>query len=331
MKNRLEQLFQHQTFTQEEAKSLLMDLVYSNHSNSQIAACITAFNMRKITIEELAGFRDALLECATTVDLSEFNPMDVCGTGGDGKNTFNISTLTAFTVAGAGINVAKHGNYAASSVSGSSNVLDYLGINFTSNIDQLKKQLDQAGICFMHAPLFHPALKKVAPIRKELGVKTFFNMLGPLVHPAQPKIQLAGVFNLELARMYQYLLERNVELNFSIVHSLDGCDELSLIQPAKVFNRTSERWLAAKDFGYSAITETDLYGGQSIADAATLFMRVLNGEGTVAQNQVVLANSAIAIQTYLPLLNIQQALELAENSLLQGNALKKFNHLKTLS
>ena len=236
------------------------------------------------------------MELCLAVDLSDYNPIDLCGTGGDGKDTFNISTLASFVTAGAGIKVTKHGNYGVSSKCGSSNVMEFLGIKFSNEADFLKKSIDEAGICVLHAPLFHPAMKNVAPIRRELAVKTFFNMLGPMVNPAFPKNQMVGVFNLELARMYGYLYQ-NTDKNFTVLHALDGYDEISLTGDTKTISNTSEGILAPRDFGVQKITQEEIIGGDDVAESAQIFMQILQGKGTEAQNNVVCANAGVAIAT----------------------------------
>lgn len=281
--------------------------------------------MRGVTTEELIGFRDALLELCRRVDLSDFDTIDLCGTGGDEKNTFNISTLASFVVAGAGVKVSKHGNYGVSSVSGSSNVLEHLGYTFKNDPDELKRELDKAGICFMHAPLFHPAMKTVAPIRKELGIKTFFNMLGPMVNPAFPKNQMVGVFSLELARMYQYIYQET-EKNFSIVHCLGGYDEISLTAPAKVLTNSMDGELEPEAFGMNRITAESIFGGETVAESARIFISVLAGEGTVEQENVVIANAALGIQCATRQ-SLENAVELARESLQSKKALQSFNQL----
>ena len=225
MKNILNRLINHETLSKLEAKNIVINISNGIYNPSQISSFLTVYMMRSINIEELAGFREALLELCIPIDFSAYNTIDLCGTGGDGKDTFNISTLASFVTAGAGIKVAKHGNYGVSSISGSSNVMENLGVKFSNDKSFLEKCIDQAGICVLHAPLFHPAMKNVAPIRKELAVKTFFNMLGPMVNPSFPKNQIVGVFNLELARMYTYLYQ-DTDINFTILHSLDGYDEI---------------------------------------------------------------------------------------------------------
>jgi len=319
MKDILEFLYQHKTLTKKEAKQILMDIASEKYNHYEITSFLTAFIMRNITIEELRGFREALLELAIQVDLSEFNPMDVCGTGGDGKNTFNVSTLSSLVVAGAGIPVAKHGNYGVSSVSGSSNVLEAMGVVFQTDESKLKKQLDTANICFMHAPLFHPAMKFVAPVRRELGVKTFFNMLGPLVNPARPKVQMTGVFSLELARMYHYLFQEE-DMHYAIVYGLDGYDEITLTSDTKILTNEEEYNTNAAHFGFEKTLQADIYGGETVEESATIFKNILNGNGTTAQNNVVIANAATAIKTYHPNLNIETAIEKAQNSLFQSHA-----------
>jgi anthranilate phosphoribosyltransferase len=248
------------------------------YNDSELASLMTVFLMRSITIAELQGFRDALLELAVPIQLGGGHELlDIVGTGGDGKNTFNISTLSCFIVAGAGQKVAKHGNYGASTISGSSNVMEQLGY-----------------ICFLHAPLFHPALKLVGPIRKNLGVRTFFNMLGPLVNPAKPAHQLIGVYSLEMARIYHYLLQEE-GINYTIIHGLDGYDEISLTSDTKIFTAKGERIVSANELGKRIVFPEDLAGGDTVEASAQIFLKIIKGEGTMAQNAVVLANAAAAL------------------------------------
>ena len=329
MKTILEYLYAHKTFNKEEAKEVLENIALGKYNTSQIASFLTAFIMRNITMDELIGFREALINLCDKVDLSAHNPMDVCGTGGDGKNTFNISTLTAFVVAGAGIPVAKHGNYGVSSVSGSSNVLETLGVAFPTEHSIIETQIKEANITFLHAPLFHPAMKTVGPIRKELGVKTFFNMLGPLVNPAQPKIQMSGVFSLELARMYHYILQ-NDQSHYSIVYGLDGFDEITLTDKTKIIQNSGERIIDASDFKLPKVSHNELFGGNTVEDATLIFNRIINGKGTEAQNNVVLANSGLAIQTYRQELTFDEAFELAKDSLFELKAKKSLTVLKEI-
>jgi anthranilate phosphoribosyltransferase len=329
MKNILNKLINHEVLSKEEAKNVLINISSGQYNPSQISAFLTVFMMRSITIDELSGFREALLELCIRVDLSAYNTIDLCGTGGDGKDTFNISTLASFVAAGAGIKVAKHGNYGVSSISGSSNVMEKMGIKFSNDPSFLEKCIDQAGICVLHAPLFHPAMKNVGPIRKELAVKTFFNMLGPMVNPSFPKNQLVGVFNLELARMYAYLYQ-STNVNFTILHSLDGYDEISLTGPTKIITSHMEGMLKPEDFGVHLLSQSEIEGGKTIEESAEMFTNIISGKGTEAQNNVVLANAAMAISTVTKCTPME-GFELATESLLSGKGLKALNKLKDLS
>ncbi|MBC6999563.1 anthranilate phosphoribosyltransferase [Cytophaga sp. FL35] len=329
MKEILNKLINHDFLSKEDAKQVLVNIAKGEYNSSQIAAFITVYMMRSITIEELEGFRDALLELCLAVDLSEYDPIDLCGTGGDGKDTFNISTLASFVTAGAGVNVTKHGNYGVSSKCGSSNVMEFLGIKFSNEADFLKKSIDEAGICVLHAPLFHPAMKNVAPIRRELAVKTFFNMLGPMVNPAFPKNQMVGVFNLELARMYGYLYQ-NTDKKFTVLHALDGYDEISLTGNTKTISNHTESMLKPQDFGVEPILQSQIVGGDSIEESAQIFLNVLQGKGTEAQNNVVCANAGVAIAT-VKNISPKEGFEKAKESLLSGSGLKALKKLQELS
>ena len=329
MKNILNRLINHETLSLEEAKSTLLNISNGSYNQSQIASFLTVYMMRAITVDELTGFRDALLEMCIKVDLSDYNTIDVCGTGGDGKDTFNISTLSSFVVAGAGIKVAKHGNYGVSSISGSSNVMESLGVKLSSNDDFLKKCIDKAGICVLHAPLFHPAMKNVGQIRKDLSVKTFFNMLGPMVNPSFPKNQLVGVFNLEIARMYAYLYQKT-DVNFTILHSLDGYDEISLTGSTKIIKNDKEGMFNPSDFGLTVLSQKEIEGGKTVDDSAKIFKNIITGNGTLAQQNVVCANAAIAISTASNCTSIE-GFELAKESLLSGKALQSLSTLINLS
>jgi anthranilate phosphoribosyltransferase len=326
MKQILNHLFEHKTFTRDQSKEILTAIAQGKYNNSQMAAFMTAYCMRSITVNELEGFRDAMLELCLPIDLETDQVIDLCGTGGDGKDTFNISTLASFVVAGAGYKVAKHGNYGVSSGCGSSNVMEYLGCTFTNDTDQLKTDIDEANICFLHAPLFHPAMKTVAPIRRELGVKTFFNMLGPLVNPAKPKNQLVGVFNLELARVYAYLYQKSA-INYTILNALDGYDEVSLTCDFKTFSAEGEKINSIESLGFERLNPTEILGGNSVGESAGIFVTVLNGEGTNAQNNVVLCNAALAIKTITVEKSFADCFYEAEKSLLGKKALKSFKTL----
>ncbi len=320
MKNILNRLFDHRQLSEQDAYDVLTGIGIGRYNPSQIAAFLTVYLMRQISVEELKGFRTALLDLCLKVDLSDFETIDVCGTGGDGKNTFNISTLSAFLVAGAGYKVAKHGNYGVSSSCGSSNVMEYLGYTFTNDEAKLKQQLDEAGFCMMHAPLFHPAMKNVAPVRRELGVKTFFNMLGPLVNPSFPRYQMVGVFNLEVARLYNYLFQKDKDFHFAIIHSLDGYDEVSLTGKVKSYRPDGEKLLSTNDWGLPAIKAEEITGGQTVQEAAKLFLAVLRNNATPAQTNVVLANTAVAIQVFEKGKDLKTCVKIAQESLLSGRA-----------
>ena len=329
MKAILNRLIQHQQLNKEEARQMIINIADGQYNTSQIASFLTVYMMRSISLEELEGFRSALLELCIAIDLSEFDTIDLCGTGGDGKDTFNISTLSSFVTAGAGVKVTKHGNYGVSSGCGSSNVLEALGIKFSNDQDFLKRCVDQAGICILHAPLFHPAMKNVAPVRRELGVKTFFNILGPLVNPAFPKNQLTGVFNLELARLYHYLFQKT-DTNFTILYALDGYDEISLTGPTKAFSKNSEGILTPQDFGVLPLEASQIAGGDNVESSAKIFMDVIQNKGTQAQQEVVCANAGMAISTALDLSPID-GFEKAKESLLSGKAFEALTQLQNLS
>ena len=329
MKQILTRLINQESITSDEAKNVLVNISEGKYNQNQIASFLTVYMMRSITTEELRGFRDALLELCIPVDLDGYNTIDLCGTGGDGKDTFNISTLSSFVTAGAGVHVTKHGNYGVSSACGSSNVMESLGIKFTNDTDFLKQSLDQAGICVLHAPLFHPAMKNVAPIRKALGVKTFFNMLGPMVNPAFPKNQMVGVFNLELLRLYGYLYQES-DKNYAIVHALDGYDEISLTGKTKVITNTSETLFEPLDLGVNQIKQSEIFGGNTVKEAAKLFSEIIAGNGTEAQNNVVCANAGLAIAT-VKQISHTEGFELAKESLKSGNAKQALDKLVELS
>jgi anthranilate phosphoribosyltransferase len=319
MKKILQYLFEHKTLNREQAKDVLVNIGKGVYNEHEITAFMTVYLMRSITIEELQGFRDALLELCVPVNLNGDETIDIVGTGGDGKNTFNISTLSCFIVAGAGQKVAKHGNYGASSISGASNVMEQLGYKFKNNNDALRKEVEDAGICFLHAPLFHPALKTVGPIRKNLAMRTFFNMLGPMVNPASPTYQLVGVFNLEMARIYNYLLQLTGK-SFTIIHGLDGYDEISLTNDTKVITNNGERIMTPEQLGKRMVTAQDIHGGNSVEEAAKIFTTILKGEGTWAQNAVVLANAAMALNCTGKYKNYDEAYNAAIESLESGHA-----------
>lgn len=326
MKTTLNRLFDHETLSRQEAKEMLLSISRGEHNHIQIASFVTVYNMRPVSLEELQGFRDALLELCVPLDLEGRETVDIVGTGGDGKNTFNISTLSAVVLAGAGYLVTKHGSYGVSSSVGSSDVLLSLGYEFTNDQDTLRRQLDDAGICFLHAPLFHPAMKEVVPVRKQLGMKTFFNMLGPLVNPVQPNDQLFGTFSLELSRMYQYIMQQSGR-RFAIVYALDGYDEISLTGAFKWRTADQEQLLEPKDLGRPKLTQADLHGGDTAEEAATIFRNVLNNEATPAQFAVITANAGMAIHSMKPEQSVADCIAEAEESLQSGRAKKALETL----
>lgn len=329
MKKILQYLFEHKTLGRTEARDVLVNISGGMYSDPEITAFITVYLMRSITIDELQGFRDALLELCVNVDLNGQKTIDIVGTGGDGKNTFNISTLACFIVAGTGQKVAKHGNYGASSVSGASNVMEKLGYRFKQDNAQLSREVEMANICFLHAPLFHPALKTVGPIRRNLGLRTFFNMLGPMVNPAKPAYQLVGVYNLEMARVYNYLLQQTGQA-FTIIHSLDGYDEISLTNDTKVITNRGEKIMTPEQLGKRMVTPEDIYGGTTVEEAARIFTKIISGEGTWAQNAVVLANAAMALYSTADYESYENAYFAAVESLESGRAAEALKKLISL-
>ena len=329
MKKILEKLFDHNYLEYEESKKVLKEISSKNYNDSQVASFLTVFKMRNPSVQEIEGFRDALLDLCVKIDLSsDFETIDLCGTGGDGKNTFNISTISSFVVAGAGYKVTKHGNYGVSSSCGSSDVLQQLGIKLSNDDGYLKKCLDKGNFCYLHAPLFHPAMKNVAGVRKELEFKTFFNILGPLVNPLQPKNQLCGVYNLEISRLYGYVFE-NSKKNYSILYSLDGYDEISLTSDFMKISRNDSTINSPDYFGFNKINPDEIKGGKSIKDSASIFTKILENNATKSQTDVVLANSAIAIQT-ITSKTIDECLSIAKQSIDSGSALNCLKKIQLL-
>ena len=296
MKSILNRLYNHERLSKLEAKQILIDIAAKKYNDAHLSSFMTVFMMRPITADELSGFRNALKELCIQVDFSDYNTIDIVGTGGDGKDTFNISTLTSFIVAGTGQKVAKHGNYSVSSQSGSSDMLESFGYEFTNDENSLKRQIEKANICFLHAPKFHPAMKAVGPTRKALKLKTFFNMLGPLVNPSSPKNHMLGTFNLEVARLYNYILQEEENINYGIIHALDGYDEISLTSGFKIFTKQGEQLKTPEDLGQKRVQQSDIFGGEDVKSAAKIFKTILEGNGTEAQNNVVLANAAFALK-----------------------------------
>lgn len=321
MKDILNLLFEHQTLSKEQAKTVLRDLTAGKFNESEMASFLTAFCMRPITVDELSGFRETLQDLCLQVDLGVSNIIDMCGTGGDGKHTFNISTIASFIAAGAGVKIAKHGNYGVSSGCGSSNVIEALGYTFSNDIEVLKASMQRSGICFMHAQLFHPAMKNVAPIRRALGVKTFFNMLGPIINPAFPHKQVTGVFSKDVARLYKYVLEQTAQ-DFIILYSLDGYDEISLTSPFIMISKDREEVIYPADLGFPTYKLSDIAGGHSVEESTKIFTSILEGKGTKAQNDVVVVNAAMGVMCSNPRLTIKESIEIARESLTSGKALE---------
>lgn len=321
MKEILYKLFDYQYLSRNEAKEVLFSIVKGDVPDTQIAALITSFLMRNISVDEILGFRDALLDMRVGVDLSDYDALDIVGTGGDGKNTFNISTAACFVVAGAGYNVVKHGNYGATAISGASNVIEQQGVQFSTDSDKLRKSLDHSGIAYLHAPLFSPALKAVAPVRKSLGVRTFFNVLGPLVNPVQPEFQMLGVYNLAMSRLYGYIYQEEKK-KFCIVHSMDGYDEISLTSQFKVVTNNGEQLYIPEELGYQRVAQEELYGGNTLEEASDIFRNVLHVRATETQMNAVLVNAAFGIQTIEQDKPIGECLEMAKGSLYGKKALR---------
>lgn len=326
MKDILQYMFNHHTLSKSEAKAIMIEIAQNKFNTIEVTAFISVFLMRNITLKELEGFREALLQMAVPVSLDSDDTIDIVGTGGDGKNTINISTLASFVVAGAGQKVTKHGNYGASTVTGSSNVLEELGCHFYSDSDRLNKDLEKANICFLHAPYFHPALQSVGALRKALGLRTFFNLLGPLVNPVKPRFSMIGVYNLEIARIYQYLLQKD-KGNFILVHGLDGYDEISLTHDSKIITKDGEEIYSTEDLGFDSVTPESIQAGKTTQESAKIFRDILEGKGTKEQNAVVLANASVALYHTNKFGSHDDCLLLAQESLESGKALKSLELL----
>jgi len=329
MREIINHLAAHRTLKSEEAKAILSDIAAGKYNEIEMTSFLTTFLMRSITVEELSGFRNALLDHCLRVDLGDHQLIDLCGTGGDGKDTFNISTLSSFVVAGAGAKVAKHGNYGVSSSCGSSNILEHFGYKFTNDEAMLRRQIEGANICFLHAPLFNPAMKNIAPVRRAMRLKTFFNMLGPMVNPAFPQKQLVGVFSLDLARLYSYIYQ-NTDVDFNIIHSLDGYDEISLTGDFKSVSTQGEHIFSPRDLGFETIDANTISGGKTVEDAAAIFTTILDGKGTENQQNVVIANSAFALMTYYGI-ELDEAKAMALESIQDGKAKAAFEKLIEIS
>lgn len=319
MKEILQYLFDHQTLSKAEAKSILFEISKNIFNEIEVTSFVSVFLMRSITLQELEGFTEALQQLAPKIDLGTDDLVDIVGTGGDGKNSFNISTLASLVVAGTGQKVSKHGNYAASTISGASNVLENMGYKFKETDEDLKNDLEKGNFCYLHAPIFHTSLKSIAPLRKNIGLKTFFNLLGPLINPAHPKYSMIGVANLEIARIYQYLLQKKKN-EFLLVHSLDGYDEISLTGDTKIINRNGENIYSAEELHFKNIEPKTIFGGNNIDEATKIFSDILEGKGTYEQNAVVLANAAMALKNTQKYDDYENCLSMAKESLESGKA-----------
>ena len=326
MKEILQYLFDHQTLSKAQAKSILLEISKDIFNEIEVTSFVTVFLMRSISLAELEGFTEALQQLSPQIDLGTLDLVDIVGTGGDGKNTFNISTLASLVVAGTGQKVAKHGNYAASTISGASNVLETLGYRSKDNEEALKNDQEKGNFCYLHAPIFHTSLKSIAPMRRNLGLKTFFNILGPLINPAKPKYTMIGVANLEIARIYQYLLQKK-NADFLLVNALDGYDEISLTSDTKIIDKNGEKIFSAEDLQFKNIDPETIFGGNSIDEAAQIFKNILEGNGTYEQNAVVLANAAMALKNTGKYGDYGNCLKMAKESLLEGKALNGFKKL----
>jgi anthranilate phosphoribosyltransferase len=325
MKKLLGNLISSSHLTTEESREAIVLIGSGEVNAAQIAAFLMGIQQKGISVDELKGFREGMLELAIPIDLSAFDPMDVCGTGGDGKDTFNISTTSAFVVAGAGQNVAKHGNHGVSSPVGSSTVLEHLGVKFTNDVDFLRSKIEKAGICYLHAPLFHPAMRFVGPIRKELGIKTFFNILGPLMNPAKVQKQLSGVFDINTFELYKNLFLSS-GTKFGVLHALDGYDEVSLTGDFRFANGQSDDLLSPSNFNFERINPQELSGGETLEESGKIMINILKNQGSKAQTDTVLINAAIALSVARDI-KIEEGIAQAKESLESGKAFQSLELL----
>ncbi len=322
IKSQLNRLYQHETLAKEECRELLTWIGEGRVDPYQTTALLTCYQMRSITGGELSGFREAMIDLALPIDFSDMETIDLCGTGGDGKDTFNISTVSSLVVAGAGYKVAKHGNYGVSSGCGSSNVLEYLGYKFSNDQEKLRSDLEKANFCYMHAPLFHPAMRHVGAIRRGMKTKTFFNMLGPLLNPSRPQRQITGVFSPTLLDLYQTVFD-DMGIEYAVIHADDGYDEISLTGTFQIRTRSENATLSPEDVGLAILAQEDLHGGHTVEAAAEIFMAILSGHGTAAQRAVVSANAGFAIQRFKPDTSIVDCIAEAQASIDSGRGLER--------
>lgn len=324
MKEVLNKMLNHEELSRTETRDIIVGITKDEFPTEQITALLTGLQMRGVTVDELLGFRDGILATGVKAILDCDKYIDVVGTGGDRKNTFNISTTSCFVIAGAEYKVAKHGNYAATSVSGASNVIHHHGVKFTADIDKLNRSINEAGIVYLHAQLFASAMTFVGPIRKALQFPTVFNLLGPLVNPSQPKAQLLGVANLDQMRLYRQVYQK-LGIDYGIVNSIDGYDEISLTGDFKVATNNYERVFSPADLGFVHATPEELVGGANEDEAAEIFDAVLENRALPAQKNVVLANAAFGIQVMEKgQKSIEECVEIARESIDSGKALATF-------
>ena len=318
MKDYLTRVLRQERLSREETKDILTGITRDAYPAEQITALLTAIQMRGVTVDELLGFRDGILETGVQAPLDCDRYIDVVGTGGDRKNTFNISTTACFVIAGAGYKVAKHGNYAATSVSGASNVIALHGVRFTSDLDTLNRSLHEAGIVYLHAQLFAKAMKHVAPIRKALQFPTVFNLLGPLVNPSHPKAQLLGVANLDQMRLYAQVYQR-LGIDY-------GTGDF------KVSTNQYERVFSPADLGMQVALPEELQAGATEEEAAAIFDSVLNNTCLPAQKNIVVANAAFGIQVMeRGQKSIDECIDIARESIDSGAALNAFRRFVTIN
>ncbi|MCI6839698.1 MAG: anthranilate phosphoribosyltransferase [Prevotella sp.] len=331
MKDILNRMLNHEELTREETRDILLGITRSEYPNEQIAALLTALQMRGITVDELLGFRDGILESGIHAQLDCDRYIDVVGTGGDRKNTFNISTTSCFVIAGAGYKVAKHGNYAATSKSGASNVIEQHGIKFTNDIDRLNRSINECGIVYLHAQLFAKAMKFVGPVRNALQFPTCFNLLGPLVNPSSPQCQMLGVANLDQMRLYNNVYQK-IGIDYAIVNSIDGYDEISLTGDFKVTTNDYERVFKPSDLGLRTARPEELQAGATEEDAARIFDNVLADKALPAQKDIVIANAAFGIQVFeRGKKSIDECVAIARESIESGKALATFRKFVELN
>ncbi len=330
MKEYLMKMVEGQTLTRQEAHDVLVGITQEKYNDCQIAALLMGMQTRGVTVEELLGFRDGLLETGKRINLDDYDTLDIVGTGGDGKNTFNISTCAAFVIAACGYKVTKHGNGSATSVSGASNVLQAHGVKFTADEDMLRRSLDETGICYLHAPLFAYGMKFVGPTRKAMGIPTCFNLLGPFVNPCRPKNSLHGTATHDQQRLYVNV-HQSIGDNYGVITSYDGYDEISLTSGFKLVTNFFEKVFTPKDLGLNYISPEEIYGGDTPEEAWKVFDSVLDGTSLQAQRDVVIANAACGIAVMDCNQSIEDSVMMAREALESGRALETFRKYVALN